>query len=300
MSNLDIDDMLDAIRNNNAQKVREFIEAGINVNEPLEDNDTFLIRAASRGFLDIIKLLVEAGADVNIISQEGDNALSMVAQSGCQELFDYLLPLTSPEIREWAMKEALFNARRDKASEIVHMLSRAGANLNVQDDYNGGTPLMGAVLMRNLPFVKALIEKGADVNIANHEGKTALVFAAIFYDRYDLYDRDDEDEDIESILTKVGDTHVELIHLLFNAGAQLNSKDMQGRTALSHAAELGSHQAVELLIKLGADVNAQDEQGKTALIYAKTISEARPQKQKRRSQIIQILQNNGATEDFTN
>ena len=52
------------------------------------------------------------------------------------------------------------------------------------------------------------------------------------------------------------------------AGADVNAKDVVGRTPLSHAAEAGHKEIAELLIANGADVNAKDKPGWTPLFYA--------------------------------
>jgi ankyrin repeat protein len=117
---------------------------------------------------------------------------------------------------------------------------------------------MGAV-PENLPLIKALIDKGADVNARDQHGTTALMTAA-------------------------ANGHLGTIRLLLDRGAKVNLKDndsddvpdlggarivhFRGRTALQYAQSCESIQAMRLLIAHGADVNVRDEEGVNLLMYA--------------------------------
>lgn len=72
-----------------------------------EGDWTFLMRAVHEDAFSIVKLLVEAGADVNlkgIFEPEEDFALNLAAFGHNKEIYDYLAPLTSEELRAIAEK----------------------------------------------------------------------------------------------------------------------------------------------------------------------------------------------------
>ncbi len=78
------------------------IESGIDINTRLEDGETVLMRAAQQGDLDIVKMLINAHADPNIVSRKANFALLAAGHARNQELFEYLIPLTSPKLRAYA------------------------------------------------------------------------------------------------------------------------------------------------------------------------------------------------------
>jgi ankyrin repeat protein len=86
----------------NPEIVQLLINAGAVVNIPLKDPEywTPLMCAVSSGNLNVVKLLVEAGADVNEIRDGGNFPLAIAADNSYQEIFDYLAPLTNPELRQ--------------------------------------------------------------------------------------------------------------------------------------------------------------------------------------------------------
>lgn len=80
--------------------VLALINADFNPNERDEDGETILMYIASTGRLDLVKFLVEKGADVNLLDyDEKSFPLNEAALYGWQEIYDYLLPLTLPKLR---------------------------------------------------------------------------------------------------------------------------------------------------------------------------------------------------------
>ena len=88
----------------NFELIKLLIEAGANINSQTEGGITPLMIAGCNGNTALVKFLVEMGADVNIVDSEGtETALYKAACYGYEEIFNYLMPLTtSLEIRELA------------------------------------------------------------------------------------------------------------------------------------------------------------------------------------------------------
>ena len=104
-------------------------------------------------------------------------------------------------------------------------------------------PLLDAVKVSDVATVRALLQKGADVNAPDVEGTTALDWAA----RLDA--------------GAVAD-------LLIRAGAHPNTVNRYGVTALALAAANGSGEMIERLLKAGADPNRASAGGETVLMTA--------------------------------
>ena len=86
-----------------------------------------------------------------------------------------------------------------------------------------------------------LIEKGADVNLSDHNGYT-LVHHAIFSEP--------------------------LTRLLIEKGADINARSKSGATPLIFATINGDEDAVRFLLELGADVNVKNNKGETVRDHA--------------------------------
>lgn len=97
-------------------------------------------------------------------------------------------------------------AGEGKRDEVTRVLA-AGISVNAKQAGTGLTPLNTAALFGQTDMAKMLIEKGADVSIANNDGSTALHIAAFF-------------------------AHVELVELLLEKGASSSVKNGRGETPL--------------------------------------------------------------------
>ncbi len=122
--------------------------AVIDVNERSEhtDGNTLLMYAIEKDHNEIVKLLLDYGADVEEKNEKGDTTLGFVASSWGDVL------------------------------KTIEMLLDRGANINAQNN-EGSTPLMEAVKANEPEAAIFLIDKGADPFIKNKKGKTALSLA---------------------------------------------------------------------------------------------------------------------------
>lgn len=274
-----IEALSNAVVDNDLKQVQILIQAGANVNEPLEENCTVLMLAASRGYLDVVRTLVEAGAEIDTVSDHGDYALGQAAQGCYQMVFNYLAPLCSPEKKKIFEEKALLATAPDRSAEVVDLLFRDGTDLNVKNISNEGeTALMLATQFRNLEFAEALLRLGADVNAADFNGKTALMYGAKPRSREEMR------------MEKTAEKQIQLIQALIASGADLEATSKTGQTTLILAAEYGLPEVVSLLLQLGANPDHQDNQGYTALVYAERRENILQADKTRRSEIINLLQ----------
>jgi ankyrin repeat protein len=144
---------------------------------------------------------------------------------------------------------------------------------SVGEDIPYGTPLLEAIHQRDVNEIKRLISEGANVNEADKNGLTPILLVS----RGDL-------ELIDIFLKANATISAEgkyratplsasticskAVKRFLDAGADVNQKDINKKTALMYAAENKNIEAIKLLIEAGADIYDKDLSDMTPLLYA--------------------------------
>lgn len=172
--------------------------------------------------------------------------------------------------------------------ESIRLLTKAGADVNARDQ-RGHTPLTLACSNpsgANLEVLAELIQAGGSVDATGPGGMSPLMYAAL-YDRTgrtvqalldaaaDVSARDNRGWTSLMHATRQREEPIEIVRLLVQAGASVNTKNAYGGTALSNAAFQGHVRSVQFLIEAGADVNSRDNANWTPLICAASNGHAR-------------------------
>jgi len=170
----------------------------------------------------------------------------------------------------------------DAHLKLINLLLFYGANPNLQNMY-GQTALNKAAIYHNLinrnntEIITVLLQYNANPNLQDNNGNTALSSAAFNHHPTDL-------------------NNMEIITLFLQHGANPNLQDNNGRTALywavihHHPTNLNNIEITALLLRQGANPNLQENDGRTALSWA-TLSH-HPINKNKIEIIILLLQHN--------
>ncbi|KAK6358107.1 hypothetical protein TWF730_007462 [Orbilia blumenaviensis] len=290
---------------------------------------TALMYATRGGHEEVVRLLLDSGADVEGEGARGWKLLAVAAQNGHTKVAELLLDraanLEAKIDNGWT---PLLLAVHNRHERMVHLLLDRGANLEAKGD-DGETPLVIAVkdraagvykkvdstlkLNRHHKYVggtksvvKLLLSRGADPEAKDGNGHTPLVIATTNGDeevvKYllnrgaDIKVKDNEDRELLVIAASAVDRgereRTSTMQLLLDRGGDLETKDNSGRSLLMIAA---GHSAgvgiVEMLMDRGADIEAKDIKGETAIFNAV---------KNRNEPIIRLLRKNGASIEVEN
>jgi ankyrin repeat protein len=185
-----------AATNRNPALVKLLLEKGAKASAALEHGETALMAAARAGDEESVKLLLAAGADPNAREASlGETALmwaagenqagavrALVAGGADPDLASTALSLAPMDWLQIGMVStvlpvggwpALLFAARQNARDAALALIEAGADPNVRDP-DGLTAMNVAIMNEHYDLAVALLEAGADPNAADRTGMTAL------------------------------------------------------------------------------------------------------------------------------
>jgi len=176
--------LIKAVRSNNIGRVKLILKRPwINVNKKNHRGNTSLIIAVHFNYLEIVRLLLEKGANINCQGQNKCSPLLIVAQNNNMEILKLLLEKDiDVNIRDRYGRAVLTIAADYNHIEIVKLLlKQPNIDINTQGD-DGRSPLYYASYDNyvDIEVVKVLLEGGANVNIEANNSDTPLIGATIY------------------------------------------------------------------------------------------------------------------------
>ncbi len=219
---------------------------------------------------EIVRLLVQAGADVHV-NAGGLTLVGIAKKQNNIEMGNILVAAGAQRIGNFPPvpqnESILFAVERNNLSQVENLISQK-ATLELVDERTGQTGLILAAKNGSTEIVRSLVRAGADLNATDNEWKTAL-----------FWSRNKGHAAITSILLDAGAVNQPLldavrennlvqIRNLISEGANLEELNQYRETPLLIAVQKGYTQIVSALIQAGADVDARNKQNNTALHLA--------------------------------
>ena len=221
-----------AARGGNVEVVKYLLEQGANLQGLDNNKATPLITAAESGKVEIVKLLLEKGAD--------PNAKNVVGRTG--------LHVTNNV-------------------EVARLLVQAGAKVT-ETEMGGDTPLFKAIFFGNNDLVKFYLDNGAKITDLGNSKRGVLSLAVMF---------------------NRGQQTLDLLQYLLDKGADINQQDILQMTPLAYAVQRGSVEVVKILLTAhGVDLSLKNNAGDTVLQTAQKMNNAAM------PPIVKLLQDAGA------
>lgn len=253
-----------------AEIIKLLVENGADVNFKKDDKSptpliSFFYNNCQN--FDVVEYLVNKGADVNEVWR-GMTPL-MYAISTNDDLVEFLIKNDADINWGNGRETALSIAINENRPEIVKMLLKHGAEVN---EDAGRLPLI--IALRNTKILKVLLENGADINAIDSRGFTALL-ALLAEQSYSF--NDNFEQIVEILLDKGADTNI-------------GSKGDFPTTPLGAAVGRQKTSIVELLIKHNADVDKRTSYNSSDYLATPLIIAVR----ENRADVVELLLKNNA------
>ena len=184
--------LMTAIWSEHVELVKYLVDRGANINLSDSEGDTPLLMAVwTDHSVELVKYLVEHGADINEKDMYGSTPLIIAVEIRNKALVEYLIGHGADvDAQDEYQDTPLLIASKKNYFELVKYLVENGADVN-KATVKGNTPLWMAAKNGHVAIVRYLLNHGADANIASENIKNYIIDHTV-----DLYEKDD----IESIV----------------------------------------------------------------------------------------------------
>jgi len=230
-----------ACDNNQIEIVDLLLKAGANIDASNPHQYSPLQKACLQGHTETVTVLLDRGANIERSTGNGMTPLHIACDNGHAEAVTILLDrgahIEACTRINMDGKTPLHFACERGYHEIVKILLDRGANPEILSMV-GETPLHIACERGDLAMVKIFLEKRANIEAPNMDGKTPLHLAC-----------------------ERG--YHEIVKILLDRGANIEAPAIYGKTLLNFACERGDLEAVKILLDRGANIEALTIYGKT-------------------------------------
>jgi ankyrin repeat protein len=259
--------LLFAAQQGDLESVRMLLAAGANINDAAPEDGTALAVASASGQETVAIFLLGKGADPNAADAFGITPLHYAAGKGIAMLlgirFDPSYRVRPPNLPDLAKALLARGANPNARVTRGYKLGPDGIPFNMV----GTTPFFLAAVSGDAGLMRILAAAGANPRLPSNDGSMPLMAAAMAgcsgTCAYAELNRDNE-EDARNAL--------EAVKAAVEAGADLNTVNSDGQTAMHAAAFTGADAIVQYLADHGANVDVRDKAGETPWTMAAGVS----------------------------
>lgn len=260
------------IAHDNFELVKLLIDNKADINFKGQNEMTALLFAVREKKYELVNLLINNGADINIQGMEGMTALIYAVILNQKEIIKLLLNHNADITLKFGDLTALDIAfteskiEKIKDSTIETLISLSAKNINLAELY---------LFSSNLNFIEIALKNGADINAKSSSNLTCLEMASndqLVNHIQLLIEHNAINKEIDyagkALLFAVENKNKTIIEILLRNGANTDTQDANGFTALMISIYYDNQDIFELLMKYNKDINIQNTSGETALHYA--------------------------------
>jgi ankyrin repeat protein len=187
-------------------------------------------------------------------------------------IFSFAFTIWTHSAQAQINSKAIEIIRKNEVAVAKTYFDKSNAN---ELDKEGDNLLMNAALYGSSEMMEILLKKGANPNLKNTDGETALMWSLHDIEKTKLLLRYNADINVKSrsgnsalLIACVGAHQYEIVKLLIDNGANVLEKNGKKETALGRAAIFGDSTTLALLLSNGIDIEAGDATGLSPLIQA--------------------------------
>eukprot|EP00756_Hemistasia_phaeocysticola_P037535 Hpha_TRINITY_DN16702_c5_g2::TRINITY_DN16702_c5_g2_i4::g.76553::m.76553 len=233
--------------------------------------------AARKGNIELVANLHEVRDRLHLPDSDFSLACLRAAEGGHVELVEFLLAERVADVNDTEAGQTLLHrAVRSGCSRTVYGILERGADVDRRGGYYH-TPLTLAANLCHYEVLRTLVKRGAQLNLGDREGKTALWHSAYQNDLRTVRFLIRKGVDVHDSLPlcaasggsryRRGRDQVEVLKLLLKSGVDVNASGASGPTPLMNAAfddQVSCFRTLpcfRTLLDAGADVNKSNEDG---------------------------------------
>jgi ankyrin repeat protein len=245
-----------AAREGDVEVAKVMLDAGVDINQTDVDGTSGLVVGIMNKQYTFAKLLLNRGANPNVTDVKGRAALYAAIDARNEDWSALPMRKEMDRLPSMDLIQAILAHGADVNAKLMHNLpGRSGMDYGDIALDEGTTPFMRAARSGDAATLRILLAAGADPKVTTKDGNNALLFAAGIGYR----DKQTQGTDAQAL---------EAVKLCMEQGLDLTQTNNKGETVLHGAASRGSDLLVKFLVEQGAKLDVKSKAGFTPLDIA--------------------------------